>query len=596
MIRSSALVLFLAFGTSVVVSAQNNCTASIPTGTCLAPSPVLVWCQGNNSESTCQGGTSKAAFYTTTPAAGSWTDQFEGLDAASILDSDSIPRDQVDPYGGIGPKNSDGVGQYLEVAGGYVQAFDRATGNGVFSHRTGTAAIPQSLAGLFYPGGSSYCGIGSADAIATYDRIDGVFVAGNIFHPGNTGNYYCIGVSASVGGVPANNLAGYNGESYWNVYAYNLAPAIPQNPEGQTYFPDYERFGTWQDGFYLAFDLEDPATNDVNIVGFEVCKLDKAAMIAGLSTNPPVCYTYIPGYVTGTGGTNASLIHTLLPADFEGDNSIPSNTKGEYFLALVNPSNSGTNNQCSQSPCTSDRLAFWTWSEFENGAGPTYITFPAHPFTPGCYNPAHPWLTVCIPEPYGGLTDSVGDRLMSRLAYRYLTGTKTGEFLAVAHTIEENATTLRTGIQYYQIAIGSTKPTISLIGDLQDTEHLLFASVPSVAMDKNGDLGIAFTVIGNSSVSEMNYDPSPYFITVASNGLIDSPTQILSNSGLSGQDETDEFWGEYISVGSDPDDDLTFWALNEYMNGNQISNCSAILTSGCTWATRVFTCKKGSGC
>jgi hypothetical protein len=595
MVRISALVLFFGLSTSLTLSAQNNCTASIPTGTCLAPSPVQVWCQGNNTQSTCPGGTSKFAFYTTTPAAGSWTNQFEGVDAASILDSDSVPRGQVDAYGGIGPITSSGVGQYLEVAGGYIQAFDRATGNGVFSHRTGTAAIPQALSGLFYPGGTSYCGIPSADAIASYDRIDGVFVAGNIFHPSNTGNYLCIGVSASVGGVPANNLEGYEGESYWNVYAYNLTPAIPSNPEGQTYFPDYERFGTWRDGFYVAFDLEDPATNDVNIVGFEVCKLDKTDMIAGLSTNAPVCYTYIPSYVTGTNGTNASLIHTLLPADFEGENSIPSTTKGEYFLALVNPSNSGTNVQCSASPCTSDQLALWTWSGFENGAGPSYITFGAHPFTPGCYSPTHPWLTVCIPEPYGGVTDSVGDRLMSRLAYRNLTGSKTGEFLAVAHTVQENATTLRTGIQYYQIQI-TTKATISLIGDIQDTTHDLFLSVPSVAMDKNGDLGIAFTVIGNSSVSQYNYDPSPYFITVSSNGAIGTPFAILSDSGSSGQDETDSFWGEYISVSSDPDDDLTFWSANEYMNGNQTNNCFGAVTTGCTWATRVFACKEGSGC
>lgn len=594
-IKVSTLVFVLAISSSIS-SGQNNCTAAIPTGTCPTPSPVQVWCQGNNNRSTCPGGTFKAAFYTTTPASGSWTNQFEGLDAVSILESNSTPRNQADPYGGVGPMNANGIGQYLEVAGGYLQAFDKATGNGIFSHRANTSAIPQSLSGLFYPGGSTYCGVGSADAFATYDRIDGVFVAGNTFHPGSNGTYYyCIGVSASLGGVPASNLEGYNNQSYWNVYAYDLTPSIPTNAEGQTYFPDYSRFGTWNDGFYVAFDLEDPATNDVNIIGFEVCQLDKADIVAGLSSNPPVCYTYIPGYVTGKNGTNASLIHTLLPADFEGNNSIPSNTAGEYFLALVNPSNTGASTQCTKSPCTSDQLAFWTWSGFASGAGPTYITFPAHPYTPGCYNLQHPWITTCIPEPYGGVSDSVGDRLMSRLAYRYLTGTKSGEYLAVAHTIQENANTHRTGVQYYQIAAGKS-PSVSMIGDLQDTQNLFFVSMPSVAMDMDGDLGIAVTVTGNNSVSAYNYDPSPLFVTVSSNGMIDSPVEVLENSGTSGQDETDSFWGEYIGVGSDPDDDLSFWSVNEYMNGNQTSSCSGALTTGCTWATRVFKCKKGSGC
>jgi hypothetical protein len=94
----------------------------------------------------------------------------------------------------------------------------------------------------------------------------------------------------------------------------------------------------------------------------------------------------------------------------------------------------------------------------------------------------------------------------------------------------------------------------------------------------------------------MDYDPSPFFITVSAKGNLNPPVAILSDSGASGQDETDDFWGEYVSVSSDPDDDLTFWAVDEYMDGTQTGNCTAKIGSGCTWATRVFTCKKGSGC
>ena len=598
-VRSCVLIVVLLAMSKLISLAQNNCSGTPPTGTCPAASaPVLTWCAGNNSQSTCPGGTSWVGFDTSAPTAGGWSGQFEGLDAASILNSGVNPRPQPDPNGGVGPTNASGVGQYLEYAGGYVQAFDRATGNGIFSKRQNTGAVPQSLPVLFAPGGKSYCANGSVDATATYDRIDGVFVVANIFNPGGLSTYYyCIGVSASVGGVPANNLEGFNSQSYWNVYAYNLNPALPYNAQGQPYFPDYARFGTWSDGFYVAFDLEDPATNDVDIVGFEVCKLDKANIIAGLSSNAPVCFTYIPGYVAGPSGTDASLIHTLLPADFEGDNPVPGNTAGEYFLAQVNPSNIGTNNQCTTAPCTSDELAFWTWSGFTSGAGPTFITFPASPYTPGCYNHQHPFNTVCIPEPYGGHIDSVGDRLMSRLAYRYLTtATETGEYLAVAHTIQGSASFHRTGIRYYQIKAG-TSPTVALLGNLLDGTNKYFYSLPSIAMDAKGDLGITYTLTGNSKYgSAQNYDPSPFFITVAPSGAKGKPVPILSNSGSSGQDETDDSWGEYLSVSSDPNDDLTFWAVDEYMNGNQASNCNTQVKTCCAWATRIFTCKRGSGC
>jgi hypothetical protein len=583
------LPMLLAFG-SIGSFAQNNCSATLPTGTCPAiAAPVQVWCAGNNPASTCPGGTSKVGFFTSSPATGSWTGQFEGLDAKSILAAGGSPRTQADPTGAVGPTNSSGVGQYLEVAGGLVQAFDRKTGSGIFSHTANAGATPQPLTVLFAPGGKNYCGAGTADAVATYDRIDGVFVLANTFNPGSAGTYYyCIGVSAAAGGVPANNLEGSANESFWNTYAYELNPALPQNANGHTYFPDYPRFGTWSDGFYVAWDLEDPDTNDVNIIGFLLCKLDKADILAGLSSTAPVCYTYIPSYVPTT---NASLIHTLLPADFEGSTSIPKTTAGEYFLAQVNPSDPGTNNQCSALPCTSNELAYWTWSGFTSGAGPTLITLN-DPFTPACYTTARPWNTVCVQQPYGGFSDSVGDRLMYRLAYRNFPGT--GEILAVAHTIQENATTQRTGVRYYQILAG-TSPSVIYKGDVADSTHLLSAYMPSVAMDHNGNVGITFTIAGNSSTSKLNYDPSPGFIT-ASRGKLGPAELFIAHTGTTGQDETDTFWGEYVSVSSDPNDDLTFWAVDEYMNGNQTANCGGANVTGCTWATRIYTCKKGSGC
>lgn len=579
-------------------AAQNNCGGNPAYGTCPAPAPpTLAWCAGNNAASTCAGGTSWVGFDTTTPAAGSWTNQFEGLDAASITNAGLVSSAQADPNGGLGPTNASGTGQYLQFAGNFIQAFDRKTGNGIFANKVSGTAAPQPITTLFAPHGTAFCAAPALDGIASYDRIDGVFFIGNLF-TSSSSNYFCAGVSAPSGAVPANNLQGVNGQSHWNVYAYNLASALPKNKTGVSYFPDYVRFGSWSDGFYIAFDLEDKSAN-FDIVGFEVCKLDKADMLAGLSTNPPACFTYIPSYVVGTSGTDKSLIHTLLPADFEGSNPIPSNTAGEYFLAQINPSNPGTNNQCKQAPCTSSQFAFWTWSGFVNGAAPTMLTLKFHPFTPGCYNTNQPFNTYCVPEPYGGVIDGLGDRLGYRLAYRNVSGTGGNtEYLAVANTVQEMTNTKRTGIRYYKFKAGAT-PTVQFIGDLQDSTDNYFLSMPSVAMDKTGNVGITYTVTGSTSRgSTNNYDPSPYFVTVDTLGNAGTPVPVLGNTGVSGQDETDESWGEYVSVSSDPNDDLTFWSVSEYMNGDQVGNCSSKLHvgTGCTWASRVYTCQKGNGC
>jgi len=576
---------------------QNNCGGNPAYGTCPSPAaPIQIWCAGNNPSSGCPGGSSWVGFATTTPAAGSWTDQFDGISAGSILASGHVPGAQADPNGGVGPLNGSGVGQYLEFSGNFVQAFDRATGSGIFSNKGGGVAATQTISTLFSPGGTNYCINPSLDGIASYDRIDGVFVLANIFNA--AGVYYlCAGVSAPSGSVPASNLEGANGQSHWNAYAYRLNSAIPTNAGGATYFPDYLRFGTWSDGFYVSWDLEDPALGYV-IVGVEVCKLDKTSMVAGRSSTSPQCYTYIPSYAAGATGTGRSLIHTLLPADFEGKNPIPSNTAGEYFLALVNPANVGTNNQCNVLPCTSNQLAFWTWSGISSGAAPTLLTLKYHPFTPGCYNIKAPYNTYCIPEPYGGTIDSLGDRLTYRLAYRYITGANTGEYLAVAHTVQETSSGKRTGVRYYKIKAGSTPKTV-LVGDVQDTTNRYYLFMPSVAMDQNGDLGITYSMAGSAARGSLSdYDPSPFFVTVDPTGAQGTPVPILANSGVSGQDETDQYWGEYVSVSSDPADDLTFWAIDQYMKGNQSGNCSfrTHIGTGCTWASRIFTCQKGSGC
>jgi hypothetical protein len=592
----NVLFLFVALS-SLPSSGQNNCTGSPAYGTCSAPAaPVQIWCAGNNSASTCPGGKSWVGFATTTPAAGSWSNQFEALDASSILSSGHVPGAQPDPNGGVGPTNQSGVGQYLEFADNFVQAFDKGTGNGIFSGQPNGFAAPMPISTLFSPGAAGFCINPSLDGIAAYDRIDGAFVLANIFS--SRGVYYlCGGVSAAAGSVPASNLQGANGQSPWNAYVYRLNPALPRNPLGYLYFPDYLRFGTWSDGLYVSWDLEDPSAG-YDIVGFEVCQLDKQNIVAGLSSSAPQCYTYIPSYVVGTTGTNRSLIHTLLPADFEGSNPIPSNTAGEYFLALVNPSNIGTNSQCTVLPCMSNQLAFWTWSGLTSGAGPTYITLTGHLYTPGCYSVKAPYNTYCVPEPFGRSIDGLGDRLGYRLAYRYITGTTSAETMAVTHTVQENSATKRTGIRFYKILAGGT-PRVALAGDIQDKTNSYFLSMPSVAMDKNGNLGITFTETGSVSHGSLsNYDPSPFFVTVDTKGIQGAPVAILSDSGSSGQDETDQYWGEYVSVSSDPDNDATFWAVDEYMNGDQTTNCSYKLAigSGCTWASRVFTCQKGSGC
>src|ERR1700693_3847963 len=83
-IRTFLLTVSVLVLSSLVSLGQNNCSGSPAYGTCKATAPpVQVWCAGNNSSSSCRGGTAWVGFDTTSPAAGSWLGQFEGVDASS---------------------------------------------------------------------------------------------------------------------------------------------------------------------------------------------------------------------------------------------------------------------------------------------------------------------------------------------------------------------------------------------------------------------------------------------------------------------------------------------------------------------------------
>ena len=73
--RWASLLLWVLLSHSFA-SAQNDCTVTPPTGTCATPPPTQAWCAGNNVNSTCAGGTSWIGFSTSSPAAGSWSNQF----------------------------------------------------------------------------------------------------------------------------------------------------------------------------------------------------------------------------------------------------------------------------------------------------------------------------------------------------------------------------------------------------------------------------------------------------------------------------------------------------------------------------------------
>ena len=554
---------------------------------------------------------------------GSWSGiPIEGVDAMQNIGTNYQFFDNTTPYIdeniAVGPTVRGENGQVLEwVNAAYVQAFDKVTGQPIFTSQAGTTAVPANLIALWSASTQPECrGNGSGNVQLIYDRVDNGFVISRrvSYTNGNGIHEYawCIAVSS------ASDLS--NPSTEWYAYEYKMNTAIPCIPSSNNcttgkfyyYFPDWPRIGTWSNGFYITFDLQDPNAGYVE-AGFEACKLDRANIMHGNSSNPMTCYTYLVPVAQ-----RPSLVHSVDVADIDSGTG-PASGQPEYFVSIVNPSNAqqgykGLNWCTSQTtPCTSNQLALFTWGT--NGlVGPTPII--VNSYTPGCYNTTtgQEANTYCVPEPstnpatigpYGKpdcgnyntpCLDSLGDRMANRLTYNNLssaTGGPNGEYLTASHVVMESTSNQRTGIRYYILKVSNGKASVLVNSggssgppDLQDPDGSLFYFMPSAALDQNGNLGITYNTSGANHPA-INFDVLPWMAL-----SFDRPTLLVQGAG---DKENTDRWGEYAATAIDPSDNLTFYGVGEYydVNQNGFSNCGVPSSNCATWQTLIFRGKYG---
>ena len=551
---------------------------------------------------------------------GTWNQQIEGIDAQENVGTGNQFYDtatlNIDANVAVGATLTGKRGQVVEwVNNAFIQAFDKVTGAAIFSSAgTASTGIPRSIARLWSTATQAECRGNSTNVQVIYDRLDNEFVISRAvqYQAGGINHYaWCVAVSSS------SDLS--NTKTKWYAYEYKLDSVIPCVPSssgcttGTVYYhyPDWARVGTWSDGFYVTFDLEDP-TKSFAERGFEACQLDRANMARGNASNPMTCYTYeVPV------GKTPSLIHSVDVADIDSASG-PSAGEPEYFLSLVNPSNLQQGSQgmapcvAKLFPCLSNQLALFTWSGANGLSGPTFVT--VNPYTPGCYDTSGTGTetnTVCIPEPstpvgdigaYGTpscgdrvsvpCVDSLGDRMANRLTYNHLSSGGSGPnggYLTASHVVLENTGNQSTGIRYYilQVSAGTATVLVNSGGtagppDLLDASNSLSYFMPSAALDQNGNLGMTYTTSGLLSDPVVSFDVLPWGTTA-----LDTPTQIVQGSG---DEENNYHWGEYAATVLDSTDNLTFYGVGEYFNTSQTgtSGCTAPSSNCYTWQTRIF--------
>jgi hypothetical protein len=414
--------------------------------------------------------------------------------------------------------------------------------------------VPGTLP--FRHNGMTNCYAFGGDGIVNFDRLASRWIIAGHGLPGAGQYYYCVAIS-STDDLSSSTLQ-------WYTYQFYLNPCITAS-NGNTYEPDWPKLATWDDAYYLVFDLLD-TTNKFIPIGIGAAALDRKNMLNNGTPNPMQCFTN-PKPLPTKG--SYSRFHSLIPADVEGTTPPPTG-RDEFMVSIENPPRD-------KQSTTSNSINLWDFHvDWANPANSTFthslLTVPT--YTPGCYAANRPDNTSCVPEPstmsdgFHYVIDSVGDRLMPRLGYRNF---GSYESFLVSHTVLTGIKSKQTGIRWYELhGNGSGHPTVFQSGTVSP-DHASFRFMPSIAQDKAGNAAVGY------STSSVTAHPgiSTSWWNLPTNT---KPTELLIHSGA-GDELNSHQWGDYTSMTVDPVDGCTFWYVNEYFTQNQSTTLD--------WQTRI---------
>ena len=390
----------------------------------------------------------------------------------------------------------------------------------VFDKVTGALVAGPTPGNSIWAGfaNAANCGVNNdGDPIVQFDKQAGRWFMTQFSVTGGPPFFQCIAVSNSADFV----------NTTWNRYAFDFG----------SNFPDYPKVGVWPDAYYMSMNL---FFNGVTFNGAAACAFDRSKMLTGAAA-------------TGQCFNVGRSFPSLLPSDLDGatgalgSTALPPAGSPNFFLDF------GANSL----------NLFKFHVDFANSAntsltGPTTLAVPS--FSRACNG------GTCIPQAATANTlDSLGDRLMYRLAYRNFGGT---ESLVVTHSVTGSGTAAP---RWYELRSPGTG-TFSPYQASSYAPDATYRWMGSVAMDKFGNLAI-----GYSASSTTIFPAIRYTGRTAGDPLNTLRQEVQLFAGAGSQTGGLSRWGDYSSMSLDPADDCTFWYTTEYLKSSGSFN----------WSTRI---------
>lgn len=388
----------------------------------------------------------------------------------------------------------------------------------VFDKKTGNKLMgPTNGSALWSNFGGPCQTDNDGDPIVKWDNAAQRWILMQFAVPSGGPYYECVAVSQT-----ADATGGYY------LYAFNY-----------TTFPDYPKAGIWSDAYYVTFNM----FNGNTFQGAKLCAYDRAKMIAGLPATQQ-CAQLSPSY----GG--------VLPADVDGASGVAPGAPN-YLLNW-----------------TTNQLNLWKfhvdWANPANSIVSAPTTIPVTAFSAACGG------GTCIPQAgTNNQLDSLADRLMYRLAYRYFADGH--ESLVVSHSIAVGSGTKRNpakaAVRWYELRSPNTTPVVYQQGTYAP-DTTTYRWMGSGAQDKLGNIAFGYSTSSSGQYPGMSYATRAPTDAL---GTLSNETSIIVGTGS--QTGTLHRWGDYSTMVVDPTDDCTFWFTSEYLKASGTFNWSTRIAS-----------------
>ncbi len=354
------------------------------------------------------------------------------------------------------------------------------------------------------------------------------------------------------GGQPGQPAQGGRGqEGPQGPYAMCYAVSVGTDPFGPYYryeflrplFPDYPRPAIWPDGYYVPTSTGDNPISETITTQKHACVADRERMLQGEPATEQ-CLVI-------------ENVNFLNNADIDGKGLPPAGSPNIMMAA------GGTQ---LKNVLEDDGIYAWQFHVDWKDPSKTTITGPGKITVAPYHYLCDGQLTSCVPQPgTDRRLDAQGDKIMSRLVYRNVSGR---ESIVAVHSV--NTTGGGGGVRWYELAVAKDR---SLKLNQQGTyaPDGLFRWMASPAVDRLGNIAIGYSFGGTPNFAGQR---------LAARLAGDPPGQLTLREtvlaeGLAAQSNTLR-WEDYTQTAIDPADDCTIWYVGDYLKKDATSYSSRI--------------------